>query len=122
MWAWIAGRVLRNRTAILLVIGALSVLMGWFCTKVGMNYKRGGLLPNTDSAHVEYERFLQRFGEDGNVMVVGVQDKRLYTPEGFSAWYALGNDLRAMAGIDSVFSEAHLFNLQRDDSLKRFTL
>lgn len=122
MWAWIAGRVLRNRIAILIAIGVLSVLMGWFCTRVGMNYKRGGLLPDTDSAHVEYGRFLERFGEDGNVMVVGVRDPRLYTPEGFGAWFTLGNDLRAMHGIDSVFSEAHLFTLQRDDSLKRFAL
>lgn len=122
MWSWIAGRVLRNRVGILIAIGALSVLMGWFCTRVGMNYKRGGLLPETDSAHIDYQRFLSQFSEDGNVMVVGVQDDGLYTLKGFRAWYDLGNDLRATAGIDSVFSEAHLFTLQRDDSLQRFQL
>ena len=74
----------------------MTALMGWFASTVGMNYKRGGLLPNTDSAYVEYERFLSQFSEDGNVMVVGVEDERLYTPEGFTAWYRLGNDLRTM--------------------------
>lgn len=122
MWAWIAGRVLRNRIAILVVVGLLSIVMGWFASRVGMNYKRGGLLPSTDSAYVEYERFLAQFSEDGNVMVVGVQDDRLYTPEGFSAWYTLGNELRLIPGIDSVFSEAHLLTLLRDDSLQRFQL
>ena len=122
MWAWIASRVLRNRITILVVIGLLSVVMGYFATTVGMNFKRGGLLPRTDSAFVDYERFLSQFSEDGNVMVVGVEDERLYTPKGFTAWYELGNDLRKIPGIDSVFSEAHLFTLLRDDSLKRFQL
>jgi len=120
MWAWLANRVLRNRLAILLVVALLTAFLGFRATKVQMNYKHGGLLPKTDSAYVEYERFLKTFSEDGNVMVICTQGEELYTPKNFSAWYALGNDLRTIHGIDSIFSEAHLYELVRDDSLKRF--
>jgi len=106
--------------AILLVVALLTAFLGFRATKVQMNYKHGGLLPKTDSAYVEYERFLKTFSEDGNVMVIGTQGEELYTPKNFSAWYALGNDLRTIHGIDSIFSEAHLYELVRDDSLKRF--
>lgn len=122
MWAWIAGRVLRNRIAILVVVGLVTVFMAWQARSVQMSYKHGGLLPRNDSAFIAYEDFLHRFSEDGNVMVLGVQGRRLYTPEVFRAWHRLGNELRAVDGIDSVFSEAHLFELVRDDSLKRFRL
>jgi hypothetical protein len=108
--------------AILIAVGIITVFMGWRATKVGMNYKHGGLLPKTDSAYVEYEHFLNTFSEDGNVMVLGTSGKDFYTPRNFGAWYSLGERLKAIQGVDSVFSEAHLFELIRDDSLQRFTL
>ncbi|HNA31716.1 MAG TPA: MMPL family transporter [Flavobacteriales bacterium] len=120
MWEWLASRVLRNRTAILIGVLVVTVFMGYMATTVGMSYKHGGLLPKTDSAYVEYERFKERFGEDGNTIVVGAEGHALYTPAHFKAWYELGNALGEIQGIDSIFSEAHLFELVRDDSLRRF--
>ncbi len=122
MWAWLASRVLRNRIAILIGVAVMTVFMAWQATKVQMNYKHGGLLPKIDSAYVEYEQFLRTFSEDGNVIVVGTRGRELYTPAHFKAWAQLGHDLRDLVGIDSVFSEASLFNLVRNDSLKRFDL
>ncbi len=122
MWAWLASRVLRNRPGILILVALVTVFMGWRATKVGMNYKHGGLLPKTDSAYAEYQRFLHTFSEDGNVMVLGTAGADVYTPKNFGAWYGLGERLKAIDGVDSVFSEAHLFELVRDDSLQRFQL
>ena len=120
MWNWLASRVLRNRLAILIAVGIITVFMGYEATTVGMSYKHGGLLPKTDSAYIDNENFRKQFGEDGNVMVVGVQGEGFYTPKAFTAWHTLGEDLKAIDGIDSVFSEAHMFTLLRDDSLMRF--
>ena len=120
MWTWIASRVLRNRNGILVVLAVITVFMGFMARKVEMSYKFGGLLPKDDSTYIQYEDFLARFSEDGNVMVLGVQSERFHTAEVFSEWYRLGNDLKRIDGVDSVFSEAHLFTLVRNDSLKRF--
>lgn len=120
MWEWLANRVLRNRIAILIAVGVLTAFMGFMGSRVQMNYKHGGLLPKSDSAYVEYERFLRTFSEDGNVMVVGTLGEELYTPKNFGEWFRLGQELKAIDGVDSVFSEAHLYELLRDDSLKRF--
>jgi len=120
MWHWLASRVLRNRMAILIATGLITVFMGYQATRVGMSYKHGGLLPRTDSAYVDYQNFQKQFGEDGNVMVIGVQGERFYTPKAFTAWNTLGQDLKGLDGVDSVFSEAHMYTLLRDDSLMRF--
>ncbi len=122
MWSWLAGRVLRNRIGILITVGILTVFMGFQATKVRMNYKHGGLLPKSDPAYAEYEHFLKTFSEDGNVIVVATQGEALYTPDNFKQWYELGNDLKEIPGIDSVFSEANLFTLVRNDSLQKFDL
>jgi predicted RND superfamily exporter protein len=122
MWAWLANKVLRNRVAVLIAVAVVTILMGMQAGRVGMSYKQAGLLPRTDSAYVQYQEFLRQFSEDGNVIVVGVEGGTLYTPENFRAWYDLGRDLRTVNGVDSVFSEAHLFELVREDDPPRFTV
>lgn len=122
MWAWLAGRILRNRTGILITVGILTAFMAYEATKVEMSYKHGGLLPKSDPAYAEYQHFLKTFSEDGNVIVIGTQGEALYTPDNFRQWYGLGHDLRKIPGIDSVFSEANLFTLVRNDSLRKFEL
>jgi predicted RND superfamily exporter protein len=122
MWAWLSSRILRNRIGILVVLGMLTAFFGYHARNVKVSYKFGGLLPKNDSAYVQYERLLERFSEDGNVIVLGVEDRRLHDLRHFQAWWQLGQDLKEQPGVDSVFSEAHLYELVRNDSLKRFQL
>ncbi len=122
MWEKIAGIILRNRVALLLGVLAVTVLMATQAPKVQLSYKFGGLLPKDDSTQIEYDRFTKRFSEDGNILVLGVQSDELHNYPIFSEWYTLGNDLRKIDGVDSVFSEAHIFNLVKDTQKRRFDL
>ncbi|MCC7502725.1 MAG: MMPL family transporter [Flavobacteriales bacterium] len=122
MWAWLASRVLRNRIGILVLLALVTAFLGWEMKNVEVSYKFGGLLPKDDSAFVQYEELLSKFSEDGNVIVLGVKDPTLYRLDNFREWYRLGLDLKAQPGVDSVFSEAHIFDLVRNDSLQRFML
>jgi len=122
MWAWLSSRILRNRTGILVVLALLTVFFGYHSRTVELTYKFGGLLPKSDSAYVQYEELHSKFSEDGNVIILGVQDPALYRVDNFQAWWQLGKDLRDQPGVDSVFSEAHAYELVRNDSLMRFGL
>ena len=122
MWAWLSSRILRNRTGILIGLALLTAFFAYEATTVEFSYKFGGLLPKNDSAYVHYEELLEKFSEDGNVIVLGVKDPSLYKVDNFRAWYELGKDLTKQDGVDSVFSEANIFELIRNDSLKRFNL
>ena len=105
-----------------MVLGVLTVFFFYQMRNVEVSYKFGGLLPKTDSAYIHYQELLANFSEDGNVIVLGVQDPGLYELENFQAWWQLGHDLKKQEGVDSVFSEAHLFELVRNDSLRKFQL
>ena len=61
MWAWLSSRILRNRNGILVVLGLITLFMGWGMSRVRMSYRYGGLLPKDDSAYVQYERLPDGF-------------------------------------------------------------
>lgn len=122
MWESIASLILRNRIVILVLIAVVTVFMAIEGQKVKQTYKFGGILPEDDSTYVEYERFLHQFGEDGNSLVLGVQGEELFELENFQAWYDMGNDIKALDGIDSVFSIAHIFDLVKNEEQERFDL
>ena len=120
MWQKIAGLILRNRVAILVVIGIITLAMGFMATKVKIRYDFAALLPVTDSTLINYVEFKERFGEDGDVLVVGIQNKNLFELETYNAWYELGEEISELEGIEEVVSAAHCYHLVRNDSLKRF--
>ncbi len=120
IWEKIASFILRKRFAILAVIGTITVLMAWNARRVQIRYDFAQMLPATDSTYIEYEQFIDRFGEDGNVLMIGLQDSNLFQLEKFNAWYDLGEEFLQLDGVDEVVSVARMYNLTRDDSLKKF--
>ncbi|TNF23834.1 MAG: RND family transporter, partial [Bacteroidetes bacterium] len=120
MWQKTAGLILRNRVAILVVIGIISVGMGFMATQVKIRYDFAALLPATDSTLINYKAFKQQFGEDGDVLIIGIEQEKLFTPKVYNAWYQLGEDIRNLDGIEQVISSARCYHLVRNDSLKRF--
>lgn len=106
----------------LIVVVLITAFMAYQAQFVTMSYKFGGILPKDDSTQVEYDRFTERFSEDGNVLVLGVKGDNFHSYPTFAEWYELGNDLRKIDGVDSVFSEAHLFTLKKNTDLRKFQL
>ncbi len=120
MWERTASIILRNRIPLLAVILVITVFMGYQSKNVTMSYKFGGILPKDDSTQIEYDRFTERFAEDGNIIVIGVGDSKVHTYPTFADWYDLGNELRTVDGVDSVFSETHLYTLVKNAEEKKF--
>lgn len=120
MWQRIAHIILKNRIAILVVIGIISVGMGFMATQVKIRYDFAALLPATDSTLINYKAFKQQFGEDGDVLIIGIEQEKLFTPNVYNAWYQMGEDIRNLDGIEQVISSARCYHLVRNDSLKRF--
>ena len=133
----IARIILRNRILILIVLGAITVFMGYQARKVEMDYNFAQLLPEDDTTFVEYKRFKELFKEDGNQLILGTDFDNLKTLEKFNAWYDLGYEIKKMSvpkttwkkerwetqylsATDSVFSLAHIFTLQKNVAEKKF--
>ncbi|CAG5085455.1 efflux RND transporter permease subunit [Parvicella tangerina] len=135
MWQQVANGILRYRLFILIGLGLITVFMGFEARKVELQYEFGKLLPANDSTYLEYVRFRDNYGQDGLVIVVAAEVDDFYTVEKFSKWYEFGNAVKEFAiadnsksdgsllyPIDSVFSEAHLYNIRKNNETKKFEL
>ncbi|MCF8367624.1 MAG: MMPL family transporter [Bacteroidales bacterium] len=98
----------------------LTAFMGYHALKVQMSYEFTSLLPQSDSAHIVYEKFKDRFGKDGSVLFVGMQSEDIFQLEKFQALYDLTNDIKKIDGVEEVLSLTRLFNLEKDNELRQF--
>ncbi|MBU2555095.1 MAG: MMPL family transporter [Bacteroidetes bacterium] len=120
MWQFVVRLILRNRLAILITIGLLTVFMGWKGSGIKMSYEMARMLPETDPITQEYEKFKTQFGQDGSVIFVAVQDPELFKLEHFNQWYDISYQILKIEGVEEVLSVGRVFNLVKNDSLKKF--
>lgn len=120
MWIYLVRHILRYRLINLIVILLLTVFMGYQALKVQMSYEFTSLLPQSDTAHIVYENFKNRFGKDGSVLFIAIQDPRIFEIDQFRGLYDLTYDLKKIDGVEEVLSMARMFNLVKNDSLKQF--
>ncbi len=120
MWASIARFILRNRITIIIVLSVLTVFMGYYAQKAEIFYETPKLLPDKDTTALEYVQFKKLFGQDGSVMVIGIQDEGLYTTQRFGDWYDLGVAIKKVGGVKTVVSLAQLKKLIKNDSTQTF--
>ncbi len=122
MWTIIARIILRNRLAFLIGLILFTGFMGYQAQFIQLEYEYAALLPETDSAYINYNDFKELFGEDGNVMIIGVQDSNFFELEKFNDWIKLGNSIKNFDGVVEIVSNARVFNLNKNQELRKFEL
>ena len=120
MWKFLSSFIIRQRFSITASVLLLTVVMGYFASKMELSYEFAKILPDDDPTFLEYQAFKQKFGADGNVMIVGFENEKLFTPDVFNDWYNLSKAIRIMSGIKEVLSLPTVYKLVRNDSLSKF--
>ena len=96
--------------------------MGWLASKAEMNYALAQVLPEDDPEFQIYSNFKQRFGEDANVIVIGVESENLFQRDFFNDWANAADSIKKIPQVKAVLSISDVYNLQRNDSLQRFKI
>lgn len=120
MWEFIVRVILRNRISILITIAILTIIMAWQATKVTLSYEMAQMLPASDTTFVEYNQFKEVFGEDGNVVFVGLEDQKIFDLDYFRQWHVLTESFREVEGVTGVVNITNLPQLIRDDEERTF--
>jgi predicted RND superfamily exporter protein len=113
-WETIARIILRNRITILVIVIALTVLMAMQWKHMRFSYTEANLLPKDHPVNSDYEAFLKVFGEEGNLIVLGIQDEKFWEVKNFEAWQQLVQKLQDAKEVTSVISIDQLYVLQKD--------
>ena len=85
-WGTTARLILRNRIGIVIVLAIATYLFGLQWDKMRFTYTEANLLPDHHEVNLEYKAFLEIFGEEGNLIVLGVNDSTVFTVDKFNAW------------------------------------
>ena len=94
--------------------------MAWSATRVQMSYEMAQMLPESDPVFEQYNDFRETFGEDGNVVFLGVQDERIFLLDNFNAWQDIMENLRNIEGVNEVISLSNIPQIIRDDEARKF--
>ncbi len=122
MWNNFSKIILSNRIPILVVFFVVTLFMAWKASFVKLSYTGSKILPQSDSAFKNYNNFKSKFGEDGNMMVLGISSPKLMSKELFNDWSELAAELQKIDGIKQVLSVGNLYDLQKDTTNQRFVL
>ena len=73
MWFKVSGIILRNKILLLTILAVITIFFGYHARKVEMSYSYASMLPKKDQAFKDYQKFIEIFGEEGN-LIINVRD------------------------------------------------
>lgn len=121
-WELIARLILRNRIGILITIVLVTLFFAYQWKNMRFTYTEANLLPDDNPINITYNEFLKIFGEEGNLIVLGVKDSTLFTVEKFNAWNQLAQDFKKYPEVDAVLSIKDLQKLTKNTEKETFEL
>jgi len=121
-WARTARIILRNRILILLLVAGFTIFLGMQWKNMRFSSSQANLLPDDHPVNLEYQSFLEQFGEDGNAVVFAIKDSALFSPEKFNRWNKLSKQLAAFPEVDFVLSTDNLQELVKNKEKSTFEL
>jgi len=122
MWQSFGMYIIRNRFWFLVGLGLVTVFFAYYSTKVQITYDFAKMIPQDDPDFVDYVKFKETFGEDGNILAVGVQSERLFEKDFFNHLIALNKKVSSIGGVENVVSVAQIYYPFRNDSSHKLEL
>jgi len=120
MWIKVSRIILRNKILLLSILAVLTMFLGYHALNVEMSYDYALLLPKKDQAYKDSQKFNEVFGEEGNLIIVGIQDSSFFSLEHFSRWKRLCNELKQVDGVENLLSVSNTYNLIKNKEEKQF--
>ncbi|MBO9563169.1 MAG: MMPL family transporter [Niastella sp.] len=119
MWGTLARFILRFRWLLLGILLAVTAYLGYYASKVQLSYEFTRAIPTDNPKYLTYQAFRQQFGEDGNLLVIGVQTDQLFTEKIFNDYTALAADMKKVEAVEDVLSVPAASNLLRDSAAEK---
>jgi predicted RND superfamily exporter protein len=120
MWTKIAHNVIKYRLQLIIILALVTAYMGYRAKNIEMDYDLAQMVPDTDPDFIALKDFKKLFGDDGNILAIGIQDSSLYQPDNFAKLNYLTKAIEDIKGVNNVLSIANLQKLQKNVDSQRF--
>ena len=115
MWQRLGAWVIKNRVVLLIILVISTSIMGYFASQVKLSYEFSKAIPTNNAKYVAYQAFKQKFGDDGNLLVIGIKTDKLFELNTFKAYQTLQTNLKKISNVEDVLSIPTAINLQKDE-------
>src|SRR5690606_24373772 len=104
MWEKLGKYIIQYRFALLIILAAATALFGYWGSKAELGYEFTRAIPTDHPVNIAYQAFKKKYGQDGNLMVVGVQTDRFFNSDVFNRYVQLQNNLKKIPGVIDIIS------------------
>jgi predicted RND superfamily exporter protein len=94
MWGSIAGFILKFRLWLLALLAVACVFAAVEASKVELSYEYTRAIPTDNPKWLAYQHFREKFGDDGNLLVMGLQTGKLFSKDFFNDYIRLNKELK----------------------------
>jgi uncharacterized protein len=119
MWQKLGQFILAYRLPLLILLIAATALMGYWGSKVELSYEFSRAIPVNHPANKTYQAFKQKYGQDGNMLVIGIQTGQFFSEKIFNDYAALQRRLKAISGVTDIISVPSAVDLVRQPETEK---
>lgn len=119
MWKRLAKFVLKNRLVLLILLFLCTGLMAFYASKIKLSYEFSKAIPTDNPKYQDYLSFKNKFGDDGNLLVIGVQTDHFFELKNFESYRKLNNDLKKVPFVENVLSVVNAADLLKDTASQK---
>ncbi|WP_299524440.1 efflux RND transporter permease subunit [Winogradskyella sp.] len=121
-WEAVARLILRNKIFILIAVIAATVFFSMQWKHMRFTYTEANMLPDDHEVNLIYNDFLKVFGEEGNLVVLGVKDSTVFSVEQLNKWNRLAESFKSYDEVETVLSIKDLQKLVKNTQKEQFDL
>ncbi|WP_422106172.1 efflux RND transporter permease subunit [Winogradskyella sp.] len=121
-WEAIARLILRNKIFILIAVITATVFFSMQWKHMRFTYTEANMLPDDHEVNLVYNDFLKVFGEEGNLIVLGVKDSTVFSVAQLNHWNRLAESFKSYDEVETVLSIKDLQKLVKNSKKERFDL
>lgn len=119
-WTKLTRFILKRRYFILILIAGFTYFLASQMQYMRFSYTEANLLPENHKVNIEYNKFLKLFGEEGNLIILAVEDSALFTPKTFNDWNNLTKNLNHFSEIDFTVAVGDIKELKKNKDEEKF--
>ncbi|WP_372793356.1 RND family transporter [Lutibacter sp.] len=119
-WTQVSRVILTKRYTILVLIAAFTYFLASQMQYMRFSNTEANLLPANHPINIEYDHFLELFGEEGNLIILATNDSTIFTPKKFNDWNKLSKKLDSFPEIDFTIAVGDIKKLKKNTQDQRF--
>ncbi len=121
-WQVVSRFILKQRIFILIVLALITAFLASKIGDIKFSHSEANLLPKDHEENIKYDNFLEIFGEEGNLILLAVNDTALFQVDNFNSWNEFAREIDAYSEVDFTLSIGDIKKLAKDKKNQKFFL